>query len=84
MQPAQELQRVGDLDAFAGSKCGRSMGSTGFRCRIPCGRAVAFGLLSERKQHFIAQGEEGTAHCDKDLELVIGPLDRRDGATQSP
>jgi hypothetical protein len=38
--------------------------------------------LPKNKKGLIAEREEGTAQRGKDLELVIGPLDRRDGITE--
>jgi hypothetical protein len=55
MQPAQELQRVGDFDACR-IKCRPVNGS----CRVQGPeRAAGIDLLPEREQRLIAEGEEG-------------------------
>ena len=80
VKPPQELQRVGDLDAGAMESCPVD-GS--HRVEVPGReRAVAIDLLPKHEQRLIAQREEGSAQRRKDLELVIGPLDRGDGVAQ--
>src|SRR5262249_26437524 len=80
VKPAQEVQRVGDLDA-CGIK-GRSVDGLHRIESSGCDRAVAIDLLQKNKKGLIAEREKGTAQRGKALELVIGPLDRRDGITE--
>ena len=80
VEPAQQLQRVGDLGA-RGIKCCAVDGS--HRIQVPDReRAVAIDLLPKREQRLVAQREERAAQRRKDLELVIGPLDRRERVAQ--
>jgi hypothetical protein len=71
VKPAQEVQRVGDLDA-CGIK-GRAVDGL-HRIEAP-GRegAIAIDLLPKNEKGLIAQREEGTAQRGKDFEFVIDP-----------
>ena len=80
VEPAQELQRVGDLGARRIKCCAVDRSH---RVQVSDReRAVAIDLLPKREQRLVAEREERAAQRGEDLELVIGPLDRRDGVAQ--